>query len=230
MGRHRRVLNSEFPIHVTARVNNREHFPCSMEETWDIISDYLYIFPLGFEIKILSFVLMPNHLHMLVRDPFGNLPNAMAFFMRETSREMGRISKRINKIWGGPYHSSIVDSYLYYLRVYKYVYQNPIRACLCQKVQDYKFSTLSMLLGINHSVIPLSLDELLTSDPDETLSWLNKSYDEDERIDLKNGLRKKKFKIRLRPATKKPSPLETWDSLPAHTVDMPVNSSGIPKC
>lgn len=216
---YKRTVSSDFPIHITARSNNRENFPCPTQVVWNVLSDYLHILPSGFGVKICSFVLMPNHFHLIVRDPSCNMSAAMAYFMRETSREIGRISNRINKIWGGPYFSSVIDSDLYYLRAYKYVYQNPLRAGLCTNVQDYHFSSLATLLGKIRGIIPLECDEMLMGDCESTLSWLNNEYSEDEIGDIKGALRRKNFKIRIRPETKKHSPLELWDDLPKHILN-----------
>jgi putative transposase len=97
-----------------------------MPEAWELFSDYLYFINKNFGIRIHSFVLMPNHFHMIARDPELNLSSAMNYFMRETSKLMASESRTINRVWGAPFHSSLIDSPLYYLHAYKYVYRNPV--------------------------------------------------------------------------------------------------------
>jgi putative transposase len=121
-----RIRSAEFPFHITARSNNRALFPVSMPEAWELFSDYLYFINKNFGIRIHSFVLMPNHFHMIARDPELNLSSAMNYFMRETSKLMASESRTINRVWGAPFHSSLIDSPLYYLHAYKYVYRNPV--------------------------------------------------------------------------------------------------------
>jgi len=182
---------------------------------WSILCHYLFIINRGYSIEIFSFVLMPNHFHLICRDPNRNLPDAMEYFMRESSRQVGRISGRINKIWGGPYHNSLIDNALYFFHAYKYVYRNPIEASLCNKAEDYPFSSLSILLGQRHSIIPISEDKILFDDsPEKALEWINASYKNVERESIKKALRKSEFRLRKDPQNRKPLPLENWDSVP----------------
>ncbi|MGE0526086.1 MAG: transposase, partial [Bdellovibrionales bacterium] len=95
MSRWLREVNLTCPIHITGRVNNREHFPLPLEEVWLILSESLYFLSKAFELQTISFVLMPNHFHLLATDAQGIMPKAMLWFMRETSREMGRRSGKI---------------------------------------------------------------------------------------------------------------------------------------
>ena len=212
MARKNRELSHEFPIHITGRSNNRDHFPIPLEQVWDVLSDYLHIVRYGFGVQLVSFVLMPNHFHLIVRDPELHLPQAMEFFMRETSKEIGRLSGRINKIWGCPYHSSVIKSAIYFLHAYKYVYRNPIKAKLVSSVFEYPFSSLQVLLGHQQSIIPLEHDDTLFSDLDSTLRWLDEAFDSEDEVSIQRGLRKCVFQLRQNPHSRGSSSLEDWES------------------
>jgi putative transposase len=214
MARGFRKLSSQFPIHIGARSNNRDSFPLPMEEMWQILTDLLFVANKHFEMGTLSFLLMPNHFHLIGYDPEAKMPEAMEWFMRETSREIGRRSGQINKIWGGPYFSSIIKSPLYFLHAYKYVYRNPVKADLCRSVLDYPYSTLQMLLGSNHGILPNMSDETLFNDLEETLKWLDQPFDHVEDESIKRALRKKEFKLRKHPDSRNPLLLEDWNSVP----------------
>lgn len=191
-----RKLHPEFPIHVTARCNNRERFPVALPEAWDIFSDYLHLLH-QYQILIHSFTLMQNHFHLICLDPETNLSKGMNTFMRETSKEMNRLSGRINRVWGGPFHSSIISNPRYYLYAYKYNYRNPVAAGICRKVEDYPWSTLQILLGQKRGIIPLEKDETLFPDVEGALGWLNESYEEQEAQSIRHALGKKVFKFPL---------------------------------
>lgn len=214
MSRNRRRLHPEFPLNVTARSNNREYFPVPLSECWEVFSDYLYLLHHGFNVEILSFILMSNHFHLLCRDPAQNLSNGMQFFMRETSREIGRLSNRINRLWGAPFHNTVVSSPLYFLHAYKYNYRNPVAAGICDRVEDYPWSTLQILLGQKRGIIPLAPDETLFNELEGTLKWMNEGYSNENAEVLKKGFRKKNFKIRSDPDTRQAHPLSQWDSVP----------------
>ncbi len=214
MSRTRRVPTGEHYIHINARANNREKFPLPLNEVWEILTDYLFLLNKGFGVEILSFVLMPNHFHLLVRDPNFQLSAGMEYFMRETSREIGRKAGRINKIWGAPYHPTVVTSNLHYYHAYKYIYRNPLEKDLCKRVEDYEHSTLAILLGRRSGIVPLQNDFTLFSDPEGTLKWLNTSYKESQSEQIRKALRKKTFKLALDRKNRNRSELDDWDSVP----------------
>jgi len=179
-----------------------------MEEVWDIFSIYLHFISHAYQVRIHSFVLMSNHFHMLISTPDANIDEAMNYFLREVSRSLGKASGRINQIFGGPYHWSLINNSIYYQHAYKYIYRNPVHAGLSRQVEEYKFSTLRGLLGFERLVIP-AIDNLdLIHNPASQLRWLNKTYDEDVQEAIRLALRKKEFGFSRDPLTQKQSFLE----------------------
>jgi putative transposase len=179
-----------------------------MSEVWEILSDYLFFIHHVFKVKIHSFVLMNNHFHLILSTPESNLSEAMNYFMRETSKQFGLLSGRINQIYGGPYFWSQLKSEIYYGHAYKYVYRNPVEGGLCLNAEDYPFSTLHSLVGRSKTIIPILEDTLLFSDIDSQVLWLNKKYKSDVyKEDIKNALRKRDFRF-AKDKDRKPSILE----------------------
>ncbi|AHZ84450.1 hypothetical protein EP01_05810 [Bdellovibrio bacteriovorus] len=159
------------------------------------MEDYLFFISHAYGIEILSFVLMDNHFHMIVRDPQQNLGEAMNYFMKETSRHMSTKAGIINQIYGSRYHKTLISNPLHYLHAYKYVYRNPVEAGLCSKVQDYPHSTLSISLGMHRLNFPIYPDNTLFESPDSILSWLNAAPDPRDKEIVQKALRKSEFKI-----------------------------------
>ena len=214
MARKIRQLHPDFPMHITARTNNREKFPIPISDVWNILEDYNYFISTAFDIKIHSFVLMPNHFHMMASDPGGNLSSAMGYYLCQSSKEIGRLSNRINRIWGARFHTSVIRSPIYYFHAYKYVYRNPVKAGLCDLVTDYPFGTLKILLGQQQGTTPLIDDDTLFSDVSGTLNWLNEGYKEEEQDVIRKALKRKVFELAPCPTTRSKHPLESWNSLP----------------
>jgi REP element-mobilizing transposase RayT len=188
------IPSSEFPYHVTGRCLNKEWFRVSMDYVWSVFSDYLFFINRAFNIQIHCFILMNNHFHLIAATPEANLDEAMNYFMREVSRRISKKSGRINQVFGGPYHWSLLQAPNSFQFAYKYVYRNPIEAGLCVRVEDYKYSTLQVLLGQQHSVIPLQPDEYLFSDFEGQLRWLNESYPSEKvKDEIRKALRRYEF-------------------------------------
>ncbi len=197
------------PIHISARCINKQWFDLPLEQVWRIFENYLFFVHHAFEIEIISFVLMSNHFHLLVRVPQGNLSQAMNYFMRETSRQIGRDAGRINQTYGGRYFRCYIHSNNYFLSAYKYVYRNPVESGAAKKVEDYKFSSLYAILGGQHSMIPIAQDQLLFSDIAGTLHWLNAGRESSNYLAMKSALKKKKMEFGNDRKTRKPHILTT---------------------
>ena len=187
--------NSEFPYHVSVRCVNREWFPIPLADVWSIMEDYLFFLAHAYEVEIISFVLMNNHFHMLIRAPKANLSEAMNYFMRETSKQISANSGRINQIYGGRFHRTLIKDAHYFLAAYKYVYRNPFEAALCKKVHEYPYSTLHGKLGKSTIHFPIAYDLTLHSDYGGTLRWLNEMPHAEDKELVQKALKKKVFEI-----------------------------------
>jgi putative transposase len=199
--------NPLVPYHISARCINREWF-LDIEDVWRIMENYLFILTHGFGVQIYSFVLMSNHFHLIAQFPNLNMSLAMQYFMRETSKSITKSSQRINQTYGSRYFKSCLTSHHYYLHAYKYVYRNPTESLICEKVEDYKYSTLSGLLGISKLIIPIEQDVVLFSDVEATLGWLNQSPPDDHKRSIQKALQKKEFQIPMERNCRKPHILE----------------------
>lgn len=191
-------MTPEFPYHVWARSNNQEWFFLPINRVWNIFLKQLSIVSERYEAQVISFVLMSNHFHLLVRTPLANLDEIMNYFMREASRAIGKEAGRINHVFGGRYKSTLITKSSYLYHAYRYVYQNPVAANLTSIVEVYPYSTLPVLLGT--STVPFALaDDLavrwapIPQEMEERRVWLNQSYTERERQLIHKGLRRVSF-------------------------------------
>jgi REP element-mobilizing transposase RayT len=176
-----------------------------MSEVWNIMGEQLYFVQRAFDVKVNAFVLMNNHFHLIIQTPGSNLPHAMRWFMRETSRSLTFAGNRINQTYGGRYFRTILNTDLYFLHAYKYVYLNPVHAGLVGNVLDYPYSSLPCVLGLRK--LPFSVhDDLILTSTDETLSWLNQIPERKNWESVRKSLRRRIF--RLGKVKKAPHPLE----------------------
>lgn len=199
------------PYFITARCVNREWFSLPLPVVWEVMSDYLYLVSHEYELKIQAFVLMANHFHLLAMPTNERLSAAIQYFMRESSKEISRLSGRINQTYGARNYKTLVGGYHHYMNVYKYLYRNPVRAGVCSNVEEYQYSTLNGLLGLRKMVIPVVEDSILFNPEFEqrSLDWLNRAPKSEDEEELRRALRRSIFALKADKNSGKKSELES---------------------
>ncbi|WP_416220941.1 transposase [Bdellovibrio sp. SKB1291214] len=147
---------------------------------------------------------MSNHFHLIASTPDANVSKCMQQFMYRVSRRLTRAGNRINQTFAGRHYKCILQHHNYYLNAYKYNYRNPVTAGICEKVEEYPYSSLRMKLGLSPQVIPLCEDSTFISDRVGTLRWLNTSPDSEKLEGFRVGLKHQYFKSKKHRNTNKP--------------------------
>ena len=188
------VKTNSHPYHITARCLNKEFFPLPLPQMWFIMMRQLKRCHLENGLGIHAFVLMGNHFHLLCHTPFENIDQCMHQFMRGTSVDVNQRLKSKNSLWDGHYRWSVIRSQTHYFQVYRYIYQNPVRAELVERVEEYQFSSLKRDLPFPlHTNVPISF-----CGEEGELLWLNEKYQEEDLSLIKLGLRKSQFDLEKR--------------------------------
>lgn len=126
--------------HVWQRGNNKDYiFQDSIVKKFFI--NQLKGYNKKFDYNILAYVIMNNHYHLLIqtfKDPIGevmfNINNVTGKFIRDYLNRNGHVFQ-------GRYNSKLVQTNEYFLWLIRYIHRNPIRAKICDKVQDYSWSS-----------------------------------------------------------------------------------------
>ena len=192
------IRSNILPYHVTARGNNREVFPCDLEDAWKVFSKELTVINEVFGAKIHAFVMMPNHFHLLITTPTDDLGVVMHKLISSVTRTLNLNSGRSGRIFGGRYHWSLVSTDLYYDCVLKYIYRNPVRANLVSAVEKYEFSSLKGVLTFGPLLFPIDCvtwsDEIIPGrNKAEFLKWLNDPFKKEDEAAIRKGFRKLNF-------------------------------------
>ena len=195
MPRKNLIRSNSQPYHVTSRANNKEWFTLPMEDVWELTKKCLKEANEKHRIELISFVLMSNHYHMLVKTPEGNLDKFMYEFNKRLAQNLRDSSGRINHIFGGRYKWCLIQSQTYFLNCYRYVYQNPIRAELAIRCENYPYSSLYSLVYGREFPVPLH-DSIGFKDV-HLLNWLNEKIHENEVNYLRDKLKRSEFKEQI---------------------------------
>ncbi|MFA6236214.1 MAG: transposase [Bacteriovorax sp.] len=201
MPRKNLIRCNHLPYHVTSRSNNKEWFSLPLESVWNICLQSLKEAYNIHKVEIISFVLMSNHYHLIVRTPDANLDQFMYEFNKRIAFALRDSSGNINHILGGRYKWCLIQSQKYFGNCYRYVYQNPRRAMLTHRCEDYPFSTLHFIVNNKNFVVPL-FDQMGFKDG-YNLNWINDEIDETEKEMLKTALRRSELKVLRNRSTRK---------------------------
>jgi putative transposase len=204
MPRPKAILQSTYPYNLSARCANRERFPIPLDEVWAILCEELYMARMLHDLRVHSLVLMSNHFHLIASTPLANISEAMRRFMEMSSKRISARAGRSNQIWGRRHFKSVLGGSAYYLNAYKYNYFNPVKAGITERCEDYRFSTLAGLLGVERLLLPLEEDQLLMADAEEVLRWLNRRPCPKALEAVRAALRKGHFEHVKCPSSRKP--------------------------
>lgn len=85
-------------------------------------------------IQVHAYSLMPNHYHLLIRSPHGNLSSAMKHLGSVYTLEFNRRHKKDGTLFRGRFKSQLVkhEAYLQYL--FAYIHLNPVKGGLVSRI------------------------------------------------------------------------------------------------
>lgn len=127
--------------HVVQRGNDRQ--ACFFQEM-----DYVRYLQdlreasLRYACRVHAYVLMTNHVHLLVTPAeAGAVSRMMQAVGRRYVRYVNDTCGRTGTLWEGRYRSSLVDDEHYLLACYRYIELNPVRARMVSAPCEYRWSS-----------------------------------------------------------------------------------------
>lgn len=130
--------------HVVTRSNHKDWFALPMEKVWKLFLNSLALAQEKYPAKIGPFILMSNHYHLLILTPNSNLDQFMYELNKNFSLKLRTESLMVNRMFGGRYKGCLIKNQNYLWNTWKYIFQNPIRANITDKVEDYPFGSLKI--------------------------------------------------------------------------------------
>lgn len=102
-----------------------------------------------FQCRIHGFCLMSNHVHLAIQ--VGNVPlsKILHTLCSRYARWINLHQDRVGHLFQGRYRAILVESDGYLMQLIRYIHLNPIRAGLCQYLNDYPWSSHLAYLGLS---------------------------------------------------------------------------------
>jgi len=138
-----RPLRIEFPgawYHVMNRGRRSEKI-CIKRRDYETYLKTLKEASKLWTVNIAAYSLMPNHYHLLINTPKGNLSRFMRHLNGIYTQMFNINNKCEGQLFKGRFKSILVDGDSYLLQLLRYIHRNPIRANLVKQIDNFEWSS-----------------------------------------------------------------------------------------
>ena len=113
----------------------------------------------GIAYKLIDWCVMPNHVHVLLRlldeTPLGNI---IRKWKGATALEINRLRSRRGSVWMCDYHDRFIRDLDHFHNARAYIRNNPVKAGLCKKPEDWPLSSAGINWTADFSPLPKNQD------------------------------------------------------------------------
>lgn len=145
-----RPLRIAFPgalYHLISRGNNRERVFLG-DNDCTFFFDVLGHVVDRFGWRCHSYCALGNHYHLLVETPSPNVSIGMRQLNGVYAQAFNRRHDRVGHVFQSRFHSVLVQGDPYLREVVRYIARNPVKAKLCDRAEDWRWSSFRALLGL----------------------------------------------------------------------------------
>ena len=138
-----RPLRIEYPgawYHVMNRGRRREKIFYS-DVDYRSFLDVLKMTCELFQVEIHAYSLMPNHYHILLHTPLGNLSRTMRHINGVYTQKFNKRNRIDGSLFRGRFKSILVEEESYLLELMRYIHRNSLKAKLEEKLGEYEWSS-----------------------------------------------------------------------------------------
>lgn len=114
-----------------------------------------------FKVIFHAYSLMPNHYHLMLETPEGNLSRAMRHLDGVYTQGFNQRYKRVGPLFQGRYKAALIEKESYSLELSRYIHLNPVKAKLAKNPEDHPYSSFRYYLGEGKQPEFLETDWLL---------------------------------------------------------------------
>ncbi len=148
--------------HVTTRGNNKQDIFLE-EKDYEKYLALLRKAKDAYGFKLYLYVLMTNHVHLLIRtsmDEEKSIASIMQSLNSTHTKYFNLKYQRVGHLFQGRYFGELIKSDSHLLELTRYIHLNPVRANFVSKPQDYLYSSYLIYAGSKDGKI-VDCDEIL---------------------------------------------------------------------
>lgn len=152
MARLNRLYFNNAVYHICIRGNNKQYI---LREQKDKISflDSLEKFHSRFGFKLYCFVVMDNHVHLIIQvNSLISISKIMHAIVLSYSVKFRKKYGYTGYVWQGRFKSKVIEGEQYIIECIDYIHSNPVRAKIVNRLEDYPWSSYYFYSGINSGI------------------------------------------------------------------------------
>lgn len=191
MARTARVKSRTGIYHVMLRGINKQTIFEDEEDKYKFL-ETLKTFE-GFDsYKFFAYCFMNNHVHILIQEVKDEISTAIKRISSSYVFWYNKKYERCGHLFQERFKSEVIESEGYFLTVLRYIHQNPIKAGIVEKIEDYNWTSYGEYISKGSIVnVDLALD-LLSSNREEAVRLFTKYHKEensDKCLDYENFIK-----------------------------------------
>lgn len=152
-------------FHVTARTQGGHGW--FDPPTRDFICDAIATVQRRTDLTLVAFVVMPNHIHLVVRQGDHHLSRFMQPLLTRVAMSVRKKYELVGHVFGQRYWTHPCLSLDYLQTCVEYVHRNPVKAELCAAACDYRWSSASAYSG-GRPPADLAIEPMIFATPTST--------------------------------------------------------------
>jgi len=165
-----RLVVPGLPHHITQRGSRRQRTFFDESDYIDYL-DLLREFKVTAGVSIWSYCLMPNHVHLIaIPEHENSLAKRLRVVHHRHARRVNAVHGWRGHLWQERFHSFVMDE-PHLLAAVRYVELNPLRAGLCSRPEDWRWSSVrAHLHGESDGIVDVRPMQELVNDWREYLA------------------------------------------------------------
>jgi putative transposase len=151
--RRNRKLKPDATYHVTARANRKEMIlHCDAMKALFLAT--IKRAKKKFRFQVHTFCVMGNHVHLVIHpEPGESLSRIMQWILGVFAMAWNREHHTTGHVWGERFFSKILGSLGEFIKTFAYVMQNPVRARLCGRIDQWEYGGLWHFIRGNRDIL-----------------------------------------------------------------------------
>lgn len=193
MPRHQRIISENGTYHIMMRGNERKNLFHDQEDKQRFI-EILFAKKEETGFLVYAYCLMDNHVHLLVRESPEGLATMMKRINASYAYYFNQKNQRVGHLFQDRFKSEPIEDDRYLLTVIRYIHNNPFKAGLVEKPEQYRWSSYtSYLFPHKHQEMIMETEFILSifaNDQKTAIQEFKKfstENDEGEFLDLEEG-------------------------------------------